>query len=104
MDTTSKGTTKYTKNTKKRERKRQPSGNQPLSSLSFSFLCFSFVYFVCFVVNICNLFGDNHLWAAEDEFGLLAGIAALHLLGDEQRPHSLDTLAAYTLVDGRVIG
>src|SRR5947209_5908524 len=50
------------------------------------------------------LFGDDHLGAAEDELGLLAGVAALLLLGDEERPHALDAGTADALVQGRVVG
>src|SRR5688500_7044887 len=48
-------------------------------------------------------FGYDHLGAAEDEFGLLAGVAALALLGDEVRPHALGAGAADALVQGRVV-
>src|SRR5262249_46733726 len=50
------------------------------------------------------LLGNDDLGAAQDEFGLLAGPAALALLGDQERAEALDAGAADALVDGRVVG
>src|SRR5262249_47575657 len=51
-----------------------------------------------------NLFGDNNLGPAQDELRLLAGVAALHLLGDAQGVHAFHAPAADPLVQGRVVG
>src|SRR5262245_61402749 len=51
-----------------------------------------------------GLLRDDDLGPAEDEVGLLAGVAVLALLGDQQRPHPLDPGAADALVQPGVVG
>ena len=45
-----------------------------------------------------------HLRPAQDEFRLLAGLTVFALLGDQQRAHALDALAADALVQGGIVG
>src|SRR5271163_1992564 len=48
-------------------------------------------------------FRDQHFRPAQHEFWLLAGIPVFALLGDQQRTHALDPLAADAFVQGGIV-